>query len=577
MKKQYYGLKKVRDEEIIVCAFDTETRGLGGELLSVQWGAFGEITFDATENKIQNFFDAFLRMPKPCVWFGHFAQYDWRYFMQHIADKKYEVEVCMRTDTDVYEIRIKTEFGVSVMRDSYAMWNSPLEKLADSFCPEIPKLKIDIENFDPLNPDHVAYAKRDVMILLVGLPRLFSMLGKHFGVTPNGTFASTSLKGWQKTLDQKQIFDASKFDEKELFVRQGYFGGLVFLTDTKTIRDAVTYDLNSSYPYAMMEYGVPYGRAAESDDYQNNKMGIYQCRVKSPENLIVPILPARDKRGNMRWYRGEFETVVTNRELIFAAQQGYEILEIYSGIVYEETVYPFKDYISHCRELRVKYKGGPEEILAKYMQNSLYGKYGSRRERRRIVAAHTLKESELIGLTPYDESGNWYVQKEIDDEMRCKPEWAVFITAHARLRLLQAVYTIGPENVIYGDTDSITIKAGYENGLDVGNEYGQWKKEKEWLEFRAIAPKVYSGILKDGTRKGAAKGLPRKNLTDSHWKELLEDGKTSAQALSLPSLRVTLKKGVTPAQVLLRHSSDLENSSNYSLLPDGRISVKMAS
>jgi hypothetical protein len=210
------------------------------------------------------------------------------------------------------------------------------------------------------------------------------------------------------------------------------------------------------------------------------------------------------------------------------------------------------------------------------MQNSLYGKYGSRRDRRRIIAAHTVSPEQLIGLTPYDDSGNWYVQKEIDDEMRCKPEWAVFITAHSRLRLLQAVYTIGPKHVIYGDTDSITVKSGYEGDLDIGEKYGQWKLEKHWAEFRAIAPKVYSGILTDGRRKGAAKGLPRKNLTDSHWRELLEDGATQAEALSLPSLRVTLKKGVTPAELLLRRSSGIENSSNYELLPNGKISVKMA-
>lgn len=575
-KLDYYAAKKVRDEEIMVAAFDVETAGLGGKLLSVQWGLFGQVTFDKSENMIANFFEVFLKCPKPFVWYGHFAQYDWRYFMDYMAEQKYDMEICMRTDTDVYEIRIKTDKGVSIMRDSYAMWNSPLEKLADSFCPELPKLKIDIENFDPDNAEHIEYAKRDVQILLIGLPRLFTMMSKHFSVTPNATFASTSLKAWQKTLPKKAVYDASVFDEKELFVRQAYYGGLVFLTDTNTQKDCDTFDLNSSYPASMMEYGVPYGRAIESSDYMNNKMGIYHCRVRTPDNLIVPILPARDRRGSMRWFRGEFDTVVTNRELVFAAKHGYEILEIYSGVVYEDIVFPFNEHIEHCKTIRKQFKGGPEEILAKYMQNSLYGKYGSRRERRRIIAAHTVDPSELVGMVPYDESGNWYVQKEIDGEMRCKPEWAVFITAHSRLRLLQAVYTIGAENVIYGDTDSITVRKGFAGDLDVGDEYGQWKLEKEWREFRAIAPKVYSGILVDGRRKGAAKGLPRKNLTDEHWKQLLDDGETQAEAMSLPSLRVTLKKGVTPAQVLMRRSSGIENSCNYERLPNGKVLVKIA-
>lgn len=576
-KVDYYAAKKVRGgDEIIVGAFDAETRGLGGELLMWQWGIMGSVTCDSSPEKIDNFFEFIMQYPKPVIWYGHFAQYDWRYIMEWLVDSGLDIEVAMRSDNDVYEIRIKTEDGTVVMRDSYAIWNSPLEKLAKSFCPEIPKLEIDIEKFDPENPEHIAYAKRDVQILLVGLPRLFNLLSKHFGVNPNGTFASTSLKGWQFSLPKESIYNASRFDEKEIFVRQAYYGGIVFLTTTVPQKDCVTYDLNSSYPASMSEYGVPYGRAAESKDYHDSRMGIYHCRVRAPDDLKVAIIPARDAKGSMRWFKGEFDTVCTNRELIFAAANGYEILEIYSGLVYEDIVFPFTEYIDKCKAIRNEFKGGPEEQLAKVMQNSLYGKFGSRRERRRLMIASCMTEEELADATPYDPEGKWYTTKELDDEMRSLPEWAVFITAHSRLRLLQAVYSVGVENVFYGDTDSITIRRGSEGNLNIGDEYGQWKIEKEWSEFRAIAPKVYSGILQSGKRVGAAKGLPRKNLTDTHWKELLEDGKTQAQAMSLASLRVTIKSGVKPATMLLRKSSTLENSSNFLLLPDGNVSLKIA-
>jgi hypothetical protein len=213
------------------------------------------------------------------------------------------------------------------------------------------------------------------------------------------------------------------------------------------------------------------------------------------------------------------------------------------------------------------------------MQNSVYGKFGSRRERFRLMAAHMMTEDEINDSEPWGDTGNWYVKrKELDEEMRCMPVWAVFITAHARLRLLQAVYSSGVENVIYGDTDSITLKAGpHESNIESGLEYGQWKREKEWKEFRAIAPKVYSGILVDGKRIGAAKGLPRKNLDDGHWKSLLEDGRASAQALSLASLRVSLKtREIKPAHTLLRKSSTLTNSTNFEALQNGIVRAKIA-
>lgn len=583
-KIDYYGSSTLRgDDDIMVGAFDVETDGLGGRLLMVQWGIFGEIKVDSSEHMLDAFFDDILKYPKPVIWFAHFAQYDWRYMMDYFIEHQLDVEIAMRTDTDVYEIRIRLEKGTVIMRDSYALWNSKLEKLAQAFCPEIPKLPFDFETtqFDPHNPEHVEYAKRDVQILMVGLPRLMQKLETHFGVTPNGTFASTSMKGWQYTLPKTEIYNASKFDEKELFIRQGYYGGIVFLTSQRTHSDCETIDLNSSYPAAMMKYGVPYGRMAESLDYHEGKPGMYRCRVRAPENLIVPIIPARDASGAMRWYRGEFDTVCTNAELTFAAQHGYEILDIYDGVVFESVVYPFTPFIQKCMAIRKQFAVAPgmpltgEEYLAKFMQNSLYGKFGSRRERLRIIPAWCAKDEDLLDSAPYDDSGNWYVKKEIDEDMRCIPHWAAFITAHARLRLLETVYAIGPENVIYGDTDSITMKAGFIDRVDVGAEYGQWKLEKQWDTFRAIAPKVYTGILKGGKFKGAAKGLPSKNLTEQHWKELLEDGRTVASVQSLDSLRVSLKNGVKASELLLRRSSELTNSRNYEVLKNGDVRVKM--
>lgn len=579
MAIDYYGRKALRPEDdVIFCAGDVETDGLGGELLMVQWGFMGQVKVDSSPDMIPNFFADLLAMPKPAIWFFHFAQYDWRYFMDHIVESGLQVQVAMRTETDIYEIRVRKSDGSpwSVMRDSYALWSHPLEKLATAFCPEIPKLEIDIENFDPKNPDHIEYAKRDVQILLVGLPRLFDMIGAHFDVQPSATAAGTALKAWQKSLPKDKVFDASEWGEKEQFIRQAYYGGLVFLTSNRAHSNCVTFDRNSSYPAAMLEFGVPVGRPQYTTDFEEDYPGIYRVRVKAPDDLIVPILPARNDRGYMRWYRGEFETCVTTQELQFATKHGYEVIDLFEGFYFGEVEFPFHDFIGLCRMIRMAYPGKTEEQVAKLMQNSLYGKFGSRRERTALVSAMSADEEELLGAIPFDDAGMWYVKKELDETMRCMPQWAVFITANARLALLEQVYRVGPENVLYGDTDSITLKAGFEHLIDVGAEYGQWKLEKEWDVFRAIAPKVYSGILKSGEFKGAAKGLPRKGITDKQWKELLEDGATSAETLSLASLKVAMRKGVEPAKRLIRKSSTLTNSMNFDADKSGSVRVKYA-
>lgn len=593
MKKRrvinYYAAKALRQEDdILVCAADVETHGLGGKLLMVQWGFFGQVYTATGPDMVERFFDALLEMPKPAIWYIHFAQYDWRYFLEYMEASDLFVEIGLRTETDIYEIRVKRnqDDPWSVMRDSFAIWPSKLKDLAASFCPELPKLDIDFDNviFDPENPEHVEYAKRDVMVLLVGLPRYFDTINEHFGVVAGATVAGTAMKAWQKTLPRDAIYNGQKFGPEELFIRQGYYGGIVFLTSNIAHENCTTYDLRSSYPSSMMEFGVPVGAMQYTTDFEEDYPGLYRVRVKTPDDLIIPILPARDFKGRMRWYRGEFDTVVTSMELQFAAKHGYEILDLYEGYFWSTIEFPFSDFITICKLIRETFPGMPEEAVAKLLQNSLYGRFATRRDRSRLIHASDLDEEALLGAAPFDEFGHWYTKTELDEEMLCMPHWAAFITANSRLRLLRAAYEqVGPENVIYGDTDSLTIKNGHEHGLDIGGNYGQWNKEKEWEIFRAVAPKVYAGILakdfkkyKAGEFMGAAKGMPRKGVGQKELRELLEFGQSSAQALSLASLRVAMKNGVRPAQLLNRVSSTLNNSLNFDACPDGDVRVKYA-
>lgn len=576
--RSYYGNDSIKDKNILFGAFDTETKGLGGDLLMVQYGTdSNNIIIDTSENKVGNFIDYIMDFPEPFVWFAHFAQYDWRYFMKEITDRRLKVYFNMRDETNVYQIIIKRDDKKKViMRDSFALWNSTLEDMADCFCPELPKEKIDILNFNPNDPKHIHYAKRDVQILLTALPRLFNMLHDNFSVTPNSTTASTALKAWQKSMPDGIKFSTSKYDEREQFIRQSYYGGLVFLTNTNTQKNCLTFDVNSSYPSVMRDYGVPYGACGHTTDYQTEKMGIYRVKIKAPDNLIIPIIPARDKRGNMRWFRGTFETTVTNAELIFALKHGYKLLQLYEGLIWDERIFPFSDFISHCKNIRDKFKHKPQERLAKLMQNSLYGKFGSKRERAHLYASYMMNDEDFIGSMKYDDDGLYCVKTEFEDSLQCKPEWAVFITAHARLKLLQNAYSIGVEHVYYGDTDSLTVDSKFKGSIDVGPDYGQFKLEKKWREFRAIAPKVYSGILENGKLYAAAKGVPRKAFGDNEKRALLLDGKIAVKTESLSSFRVALKNGIESAKPMLRKSTDISNCINFDLLQNGKVRPKMA-
>lgn len=152
------------------------------------------------------------------------------------------------------------------------------------------------------------------------------------------------------------------------------------------------------------------------------------------------------------------------------------------------------------------------------------------------------------------------------------PQWAVFITARARLALLKEIYAIGPTNVLYGDTDSVTLKPGFE--LPTGKAYGDWKLEKTWIAFRARGPKIYAG-QKAGDDKltGAAKGIPK-----SQWKRsgIFNDilGGTTPPPVEYKTLEKfiqSLRTRHIGQRDAHRNLSSLANARSWRLEPDGSV------
>jgi hypothetical protein len=110
----------------------------------------------------------------------------------------------------------------------------------------------------------------------------------------------------------------------------------------------------------------------------------------------------------------------------------------------------------------------------------------------------------------------YIIKKAVSEDVKTAPHIAAWITANARLHLFRAIYAGGAEHVLYCDTDSMTVSPEFDHEkVSRGTTYGQFKVEKTWKRFRAIAPKVYAGELEDGTWAGACKGLPHK-LVDWH-------------------------------------------------------------
>jgi hypothetical protein len=562
-----------RGRDFKIAAFDLETDGLGGKVLfatALMEGGTDVVCFRGRDC-VADLFN-YMCDYTDFIWFAHNAQYDWRYILNYLHDLSFTMRFSLRNDNSLYAITVILDDGKTLrMRDSYALFNQPLRGLAATFCPELPKGDIDFdrETFDPNKRSHVDYAKRDVEILVRGLRRFSDIVRERYDVNLASTFASTAMRAWERMLDKEtRYFNPVKH---ETFIRSGYFGGLVFLTRNDAVKGAKTYDINSSYPYQMRKHGVPYGRIWTVRTFYDDRPGIYDVTIGTPDNLRVPIIPKRSIRGvtqSILWPRGVFRTTITSLELSFAIKHGYRLFEVHSGRVFEQIIHPFDDFVNLAETVRAHFKGTAAEVVAKFIQNSLYGKLAARRERRGLY--HERDIEDFTGCEAWDDGGRYWVKREYADDMMVLPLWAVWITANARLHLLRAVYEeLGPDKVIYGDTDSITCVGD----LPTGKAYGDWKLEKSWEEFRAIAPKVYAGRLVSGQWAGACKGLPTRSSAEENriFSELFHRGQSNAVIQSLPSLLVTMRGKSGSLRVMNRKSTDIANSNSWELGEPGEI------
>lgn len=570
--KAYWPIKKPQKRKNKFGAFDFETLGLGGDLLCVSWYIEGTIEatfYTGTPNEIVDYTLRVLSSYPEIRWYAHNAQYDWRYIIDEIILRYPDsLELFLRTDNDIFMI-VTEEF---TLVDSYAIWPHSLRSLLEYLTPELPKLNIDFSTttFDPTNPEHIEYAKRDSEGLVKALVKFDQYVFDLFEVRLALTLASTALTAWKHTIEQI-YWPPTKIDE---FVRLAYFGGFVAPLDVGQHTDLKTYDINSSYPHCMREFGVPYGTYAQTDKFIKELPGVYHILVKTPDDIKCPVIPKRFIRGESNhvvWPIGNFETYCTSIEIDFARSIGYEI-EVIEGVIWDEIIYPFTDIVDICESIRKDYKGTPLETIAKLVQNSLYGKFGSKKTRTEIYIPKD--DEDFIGAEPCSISQNLWIRKRYDEDILSLPQWAVFITAQARVNLLTTVYEIGVDNVVYCDTDSITTKVELPNKY-LGPEYGKFKLEKTWKRFRAIAPKVYAGVLSNGKTVGAAKGLPRNKLQETDFIKLLEFGETEIKDISiLPSLKVFLK-GNRETRKMDRKSTDTVKSKGWRITKDSIEPVRL--
>jgi len=420
-------------------------------------------------------------------WFAHFGG---RYDMNFIFDRLRERQNCnvqfYCSGSMVIRMRIRKGRWLTYLCDSFRLLPAALRDLTIAFDVVHKKTTIDFESMT-FGREMLEYNEQDCRGLYEVLYSFFEQTGIR-----SETFATHALRYWRKEFLRRSIW--MPHENVTDFVRRSLHGGHVEVFK-RSAPNLKAYDVNSMYPY-VMQYPVPVDYVAESRKLVDTYYGFVEAIVEVP-NMYIPPLPF--KLEKLFFPVGRFRAVWTSEELIEAEQRGAKIIKIVK-VHYFRCEVIFKEYVERLYKLK-KTAGEPTRTIAKYLLNSLFGKFGQHPEKKVYVTEREAPVGAFPILNPDGLPSGFAEFRRKSRSAYLLPHISSAITSKARLVLLSQL----DEHSFYCDTDSIFTT----QEMKTGDELGQWGLIGEG-EALFIQPKLYKfkGIWK-------AKGLNRSQSIDA--------------------------------------------------------------
>ena len=472
-------------------------------------------------------------------WAHNGSRYDNIYLVRPLLNRRFDIDY-RGTELNMKSIVV---FNINFM-DFNCIFTGKLDNLGKMFLgrgkQEFVIESITKEDYTDYLEDIVNYCMKDCILLYDLIMLYFDMMSK---IKVKGdslkevlaiSAASLSVKIFRRHFLEEVLYSSDTYTQDA--ERSSYKGGIVVALKER-LSNGYSYDINSSYPYAMLK-PMPV-KVKSKGQYVNplsmntfNSLTLYKVVFTFNKNILFCNLPIRSSEGltyphnilESEWFWG--------CELQIASKVGCEI-KVYEFIQYEgEPI--FKDYIETMYGERLKAKklskdyekclkncekGSDKEkelimlkqeqdFLIEYfklLMNSLYGKFGQQKYDKQIIG-HMQRIKELISdsnvsLISVSLMNDLDVKEELPiykvnyhtchyetESIGSLCKFSSYITALSRCTLVSAMYAVGIENVSYVDTDSIhTTKQLPERFLEKDMELGKFK-----LEYR-IKRGIYCG------------------------------------------------------------------------------------
>jgi len=414
-----------------------------------------------------------------------------------------------------------------------------------------------------ITEDDIKYCKRDCKIVFDALLLMFEELG-----TIKLTLSSLSMYLFRNKYLPSDISFSETVDE----FYASYYGGRTEVFKLGKV-NAQVYDINSMYPYVMVNCSFPDIKNLHKSTRLDMKYFLWLLEYKEGlasvtvrhKDTYFGYLPVRMKVNNnekLVFPVGTFDTTVNFNELRFALQAGViEIIKVHYVVYSSPTDSPFISFINDTYRKRQETDSQLKKTIYKLVMNSLYGRFAMRLKMTTtyyddlpLEIIRDLQEADKdydIKIFNQDRSDCYLIteNEKMKNSFFSIPTYSSYITSEARILLLKNLIANEKNKVAYCDTDSIFL-AGIFSG-NTSDSLGEFKHEpKQITEISGL--KNYKYIDDNGEERTVIKGISRNSVKVSEGKyESKKYYKTKA------SLRQNKEPGQAYIQTKeLRHQYD---------------------
>ena len=397
------------------------------------------------------------------------------------------------------------------------LFGKSLASFVAMFAPDYPKLKIDFDTteFDPKNPDHVAYAERDSEALYHALLEVNRIVSELTGNELQPTIGNLAIKYVQSRIPEETMVWEAPYELRDTLYTTIKRGGYCWIQ--KQFAGPVwKYDINQAYASAMRDCALPAGRCFHTKSYIPDRPGVYHVYIGRLAESPIPFYYRPSDKNIGAFTAGAYvDTWLTSTEIEHLIRDGW-LVEYVEGFHWDE-YFHLTEMVAELERLRFsdpKGPNGPLGTMVKYIGNSAYGKTLERLEGIELVMAADCPEgysnylADMAHLEDAPYLKNIYFKfRDPFSRVYHRPQIGDFITAHVRIVVREAALQ-NPDAFLYADTDSVVFSEPVQF-LDVDpKRYGAWKQETDGDHAILIGKKVY-WCDEGQTRK--AKGLYTKH------------------------------------------------------------------